>query len=470
MAFTTPEPRAPYNKSVAYEVHQAKRNDSASSYKSVDLSIDMEDTYTEDTFTEPTPPHDEEKRAIIRESSEIGMDDLRKPRLFRGETDLSRSRHPPGAGRIFPVAEENARVVWARTTLITSLALAIVLAALQIHLIVKTNNVINSIPNLPFNPPAAQSIMLQAQISYAQQRQKQVGYVYRAGALVGIVMGLAAVWDGVVNYNIIQCWAVGFHVAGIVAFAVFQLRGFDEADFVIENFGAFGITRNTLAKDSTYSSLHVAEWAVVGVSAVWLLAMIVLPFMLQKEFGWRIFRKAGGNVDLEKLVRGYHYYQVLARYSVFAMELAIFMVVASVRLLPQAYTFPNTKPFLLAAALVAPVFLLLGFISVRRENPYLMFLTILFALVLLTFIGRLLSDVWGEIAYGSAKVVAEPIFAMGAMAGLLYMCWLFVAVWVWRKFGRGLKETFYGSKKKMRGEAQGGAKAYMEEERVDLGE
>ncbi|TPX52587.1 hypothetical protein CcCBS67573_g09841 [Chytriomyces confervae] len=276
----------------------------------------------------------------------------------------------------------------------------------------------------------------------------KVSTTYHAVFQASFVFWMFMTYDAIKYYNLVQVIACNFYIAGLFVYSLLQIvqikrdtQEFTDADYPI-------VTGSFLASLVTLPCV-IALYAPV---------FAYLTRRLHHDFGWRIFRIAGGNRTIDKAFMHYHIFLLFLKFSMFF--LVGFTVIGLVLTQVSQHGIAIIAISIALAAFIAP---LIGYLGVRRESATLMTLFMFCYLGLIAFVGE---RVWAGFTRNNGAMVettkldengdttvttikldeferAKIPFSMYAVVGILLL--IGAMVWggiCWSNFGKGLKQTF----------------------------
>ncbi|KAJ3236408.1 hypothetical protein HDU81_010791 [Chytriomyces hyalinus] len=329
--------------------------------------------------------------------------------------------------RIIPQQVDDVPVTWSRRTLLGTLIVVIICmlaeswvmineAAMRAELVESYNNPI--------------------QIQAANSNFK-VSMTYHAVFQASFVFWMFMTYDAIKYYNLVQVIACNFYIVGLFVYSVLQIVQVKKDS---EQFSVW-------SKHDTVSGAFLGSLVTLPF-AIGLYAPVFAYFSrrLHHDFGWRIFRIAGGNRTIDKAYMHYHIFLLFLKFSMFF--LVGFTVIGLVLTQVSQHGIAIIAISIAMSAFVAP---LIGYFGVRRESGALMTLFMVFYLGLIGFVGE---RIWeGFNRKGEDFNRAKIPFSMYAGVGTALL--MGAVVWggiCWANFGIGLKQTFEFDAAKKSGE------------------
>ncbi|KAJ3109728.1 hypothetical protein HDU96_007141 [Phlyctochytrium bullatum] len=252
---------------------------------------------------------------------------------------------------------------------------------------------------------------------------------------------------GNVQQNLVQILAVDIYNLVLFIFTIIQIgqlngladdinREYQKLDSSDPSFSA------TIIGKLKQPGLQANQIVVSILAGTWLLYMVLHTNALRKEFSWAIYRRIGGNIDLEKKFRCHHILQLCNRYAILCVGLfqALILVMADQTELNIILTFMIGLPLLVLIPVV-------GYVGVRREWFLLLLLNIVLDVL---FAGYVCYRFYDMVSSGGRyyERVRHVVVQFGVACLLLLTGSVVTAVICWRNFGSGLKEVLTQSKLK----------------------
>ncbi|KAJ3098091.1 hypothetical protein HDU97_004316 [Phlyctochytrium planicorne] len=214
------------------------------------------------------------------------------------------------------------RPVWARRTLFTMLGVSVIMFILQ-------SIVINR-----------QTVLFYQYRDYfdkdnsSDDEEKlytniKASLVYSSSFYLAIFFGVFVAWDSILQKNIVQILAMVAYNFGMFVFTIIQFSQIS----VIEEVQKFIVdviatnpkeVEKRVEKDK--STLKGVEIGLVLVCLLWFLTSAFFAYRLYYELTWKIYRRIGGNIKMEKDYRNYHIYLLCIKYSIFFTTVFLSMI------------------------------------------------------------------------------------------------------------------------------------------------
>lgn len=243
-------------------------------------------------------------------------------------------------------------------------------------------------------------------------------------SLVASVAFLYFVVDSILLENVFQLWIALLLHSLITAYVVWHYLG--NGDDLGELYDHFSL-------------------AVMIAVAVFQLAYMMLQFPVQGKFGWRLYKRVGGNVAIRPLYRTATVFFSLLKLDftmgVLGVLLAIFYLIdSSAQLILNIF-----------ACIVTLLWMVLGFWFVMAESRRLGVLFFLFATLEPTFLVYKLVEMKRnqDAAAASNDQADYPVFSWrellltASIAVVVRMATIVYGVKAWRNFGMGLQEKIW---------------------------
>ncbi|KAI8828268.1 GC-rich sequence DNA-binding factor-like protein-domain-containing protein [Chytriomyces cf. hyalinus JEL632] len=309
--------------------------------------------------------------------------------------------------RVLPQQVDDVPVTWSRRTLLCTLIVVIICILAESWVMIMEAELRAALVDV-YSDIDEREMVLAANSNF------KVSTTYHAVFQASFVFWMFMTYDAIKYYNLAQVIACNFYIAGLFVYSLLQIVQIkkDTQEFTYE--GHEIVTGSFLASLVTLPCV-IALYAPV---------FAYLTRRLHHDFGWRIFRIAGGNRTIDKVI-GLVLTQV-SRHGIAIIGISIAM-----------------------AAFIAP---LIGYFGVRRESGTLMTLFMFCYLGLIAFVGE---RVWAGftrkggngVGVGTTKLDefdrAKIPFCM--YAGVAIVLLMGAMVWgsiCWSNFGKGLKQTF----------------------------
>ncbi|KAJ3266603.1 hypothetical protein HDU77_000154 [Chytriomyces hyalinus] len=333
-----------------------------------------------------------------------------------GDDIPAKKRESAFLKRVLPQQVDDVPVKWSRRTLLCTLIVVIVcILAESWVMIIEAQHRAALVDVFYYDDWAVR----------AANSNFKVSTTYHAVFQASFVFWMFMTYDAIKYYNLVQVVACNFYIAGLFVYSLLQIVQFKKDSQEFTNEGYEIVTGSFLASLVTLPCV-IALYAPV---------FAYLTRRLHHDFGWRIFRIAGGNRTIDKVIG-----LVLTQVS----QHGIAIIAISIAM----------------AAFIAP---LIGYFGVRRESATLMTLFMFCYLGLIAFVGE---RVWAgftrnkgamvettKLDENGVKIVttikldeferAKIPFSMYAVVGIVLL--IGAMVWggiCWSNFGKGLKQTF----------------------------
>ncbi|TPX49321.1 hypothetical protein CcCBS67573_g10165 [Chytriomyces confervae] len=341
--------------------------------------------------------------------------------------------------RVLPQQVDDVPVKWSRRTLLCTLIVVIICILAESWVMFLEAD---------FRVAVVESFPDDKMMITAANSNFKVSTTYHAVFQASFVFWMFMTYDAIKYYNLVQVIACNFYIAGLFVYSLLQIVQVKKDTQEFTSGGEEIVTGSFLASLVTLPCV-IALYAPV---------FAYLTRRLHHDFGWRIFRIAGGNRTIDKAFMHYHIFVLFLKFSMFFLVgfTAIGLVLTKV----SAHGMAIIVISIPMAAFIAP---LIGYFGVRRESATLMTLFMFCYLGLIAFVGE---RVWAGFTRkegNGVEVVTTKLdengyevttkldefdrakipFSMYAGVGIVLL--MGAMVWggiCWSNFGKGLKQTF----------------------------
>ncbi|KAJ3153093.1 hypothetical protein HK101_001755 [Irineochytrium annulatum] len=326
----------------------------------------------------PLPAYDFEKerrdltggdeKARLKTLSE--HNEMRNTTAVGGAFVLARGWLDKLTRHFIPQEEKDSKVFYSRITLIIMLTCCALMIILESVIMWRLRFLYEELQTIDKGHKMGWDVDVPQESTMAEIK---AGNLYHGSFIASTLFLVYVTWDAVLQQNIIQIGAIAAYSLGNFVFSIIQIgqtrqteldygnfsKSFNEWDADPEN----GVANLTVADEG---QVLPAEIGVVIISLLWWIAIMVLSYFLFLEFGWRIYRKIGGNIALEQDFKSYHVFLLCNKYSLlFECLFALIVLVASSK---TAVKWATT---LIGIPLVGAAFAA-GYFGVRREIKWLL--------------------------------------------------------------------------------------------------
>ncbi|KAJ3192955.1 hypothetical protein HK101_005684 [Irineochytrium annulatum] len=341
--------------------------------------------------------------------------------------------------RLIPQPEKDSKVYWSRMALVSMLIFSVLTLILEAALMQQETGMFLTLKNsLRSNNLNWTESSLEAEFNYTAYHDIKAGVLYHSAFLAAVLFGVFVNWDAILQQNIIQLVAAIGYSIGMFVFTIIQIGQTQKTYNVINSMkstdevmlGVHGTKTDTTV-------LTVIEYILLIDTLIWVLYITWLAWQLFKEFGWRIYRRIGGNIQLEKEFRDYHLFLLCNKYSLFFVTVFAAIIIV----MPN----PGTAPIHVLAIPgygIPPLIitLFLAYYGVRKERVRSMVIVTIINLGLIVFIIYFLAYALNPDASNrNYEGVELPITFFGALSLVMLIGSILFSYKCARNFGGGLK-------------------------------
>ncbi|KAJ3192409.1 hypothetical protein HK101_006614 [Irineochytrium annulatum] len=369
------------------------------------------------------------------------------PGDFRGQQGYG-TQHSAFVGKnktffqkIWPMPEKDSKVEWSRRTLVAMLIYSAAALGMEAYLISQEW------------PAYLRFKQSEKADSYAFdmkfQREFRAGIMYHSAFVCAILFGLFVAWDALLyltrnpmtsQFNIIQTLAVVIYSFGILFYTIIQIT---QTAKTFNNAQAASLGLDTVKESKTFSGV---EAGLVGLALLWFLLIAFMAWQLFREFGWRIYRRIGGNIELERGFFNFHVFLLMNKYQVFfiSMFTTFILVLAT----PSD---PSTAHKIIGVTCAVGIPWLAGtFVSgyygARLERKLLLFYCFVGNFGLAGYVGYYIYQCYTSTANEADQDnlytgIQNPLYFFGSMSLLAQLVSMIYTVVCSKRFKTGLKDV-----------------------------
>ncbi|KAI8829066.1 hypothetical protein BJ741DRAFT_624398 [Chytriomyces cf. hyalinus JEL632] len=361
--------------------------------------------------------------------------------------DASHKRRAKLLHRIVPMTSQDSDVpvFWSRAALAVCLLVVLLCVAFEVWLIDCESGVHETLKN------DAIRLNLDPVLSANLNIDLTVSFTYHAVFFLSLLFWLFLVWDAVMSFNTLQVLSINAYNVAVFVYSILQLLQI-EAD-ASNTSRMFRNDPGVLAYLGS-ANCKTAPSALPIFTSLFIPIFAYLTIKLKADFGWRKYRIAGGDKDLERAFVWYHNFLLLQKFS--------FLFVLSFGSINSVLVTAVTDEIPFAPAILSVVVWVLPFAghhAVRRERKKLGCLVVLMYLVTIAMCAYTL---WFTLQSWQAFKTNEKRFTYDRMRNtlLLYAVLTMMvlcaaagtgAFCVW-SFGRGLKNALDKERLRVQGE------------------
>ncbi|KAJ3251714.1 hypothetical protein HDU77_005699 [Chytriomyces hyalinus] len=351
--------------------------------------------------------------------------------------------------RIVPMTNKDSDVpvFWSRCTLSLCLVVVFLCIVFEAWLMSFEDTIETSLKNdaIRLNLDSLQTTNLQLDLT--------VTLTYHIVFFISMLFWLFLVWDAVMTFNTLQVISINVFNVAMFVYSVLQLLQIETDKKNTARL--FGDDVDVLAYLDPHG-FRVARTALPVCTGLFIPVFAYLTVKLKADFGWRKYRIAGGDKNIEQVFIWYHIFLLLQKFSfLFVLSFGAInsILVASVSVEPPAIS--------TTVAVTIMILPFLGHHAARREKKILGYFVVLvyFALIVLcSYTLWFTLHAWQGYTSSDRRntyvrmlntllmyaVVAVLVLIASAVAG---------AFCVWN-YGKGLKDALDKEKLRLRGELQ----------------
>ncbi|KAJ3174827.1 hypothetical protein HK101_010813 [Irineochytrium annulatum] len=353
--------------------------------------------------------------------------------------DLKHDKPPPFYEAYLPQPEKDSKVFYSRWTLFLMLCSCAILIILESIIMWRLRFLYTELNTIKMDDKLFMLDLPQNSTS----QEIIAGSLYHSSFIAATLFLVYVTWDAVIQQNIIQVIAISAYSFGNFVFSCVQISQNHQTEADYANFATFfnemdasvedGIQNLTMANEGDVLPMEVG---VVVVTLIWWITITGFSYFLYLEFGWRIYRKIGGNIALENDFRNYHVFLLCNKYSLlFECMFAVFVLVASTKTLTKWATTLFGIPVVIAA-------LFAGYLGVRQENVtylrFVQFANVAMSVYVIFYLTAAYKSDGQD--YEDFRFLRTPMTFFGCLALLLLVGSTVFSHICFKRFGNGLKE------------------------------
>ncbi|KAJ3111299.1 hypothetical protein HDU96_005807 [Phlyctochytrium bullatum] len=337
--------------------------------------------------------------------------------------------------RLIPQEEKDSKVFWSKTMLYSMLVVNFILFILQSVVI---HRLTTTYYDIKAQIDSSRDYWDDDELSAASSNLTAT-ICYSSSFYLAILFATFLTWDAILQQNLVQVVALVAYNFGMFVFTIIQLS---QSAILNEDINNNGV--DTGSRDANLRVLRIVQIFLILITLVWFLACAFFAYRLFNEFTWRIYRRIGGDIKLEREFQQYHIYLLCIKYSIFF--LTIFILQVSVLVDGRQYLRLVAGTVVVAIPLGLAM-LLFAYYGVRREDRRMLAGAFLSALIFLIYVGVRLFLLYDKNKDEEYKRARPPATFFGVM-GMLLLVGAGVFTWVCvGAFGTGLKALLAQNRK-----------------------
>ncbi|KAJ3092798.1 hypothetical protein HK102_002726 [Quaeritorhiza haematococci] len=339
---------------------------------------------------------------------------------------------------------------WARITIVYTLLVAIIVSVLEAFVIeawwrglkMIVNQRDTSVSVAPFQPSSnntTSSTDLQGD-QYSAILKAQV--VYHASFIFAMMFQVFVTVNAVCQKNILEMGAVVLFAIGTLAYSVYSFFQLDtNVDKLLQDDRDQG--KAWVLNFTSFEQGHVLllfQRIIIIIIGIFVLSLFYLAFQLYKEFGWAVYRKIGGSLELRAIFRNYQFFILSLQfifYFLLIFQIQLLLLVSEVSDLLKILSGAIGVPWLLLT-------LAAGLHGLRTENRRAM---MGFFVGCAGLSGYVVYRLW-RMHFSKNREDYKDSYKFltftGVICVVLLTCSFVYGVICQRSFGKGLKKLMYG--------------------------